>query len=377
MSRKLNRDDLSCKVCGTKEAKIGSVTKLCNACWQRQKYYKYPNLECIFCKKEKKIKVKIPPTCHSCYVKNNKNTYTKKMIVNNKYARSLGALYNVGKKNAEKRKLPWKITTEQFLELRKSSCFYCSGPLPETGCGLDRISNDKKIGYTIENVLPCCSRCNMIRSDRLSVTEMVSAMNAVRERRKESLEDMYERGYDIESRTVFIFGEINEEMAKNVIKAMEIMENISSYAPIKIKIMSPGGNWYEGLAIYEKIKNSKCPTHAIGMGLVGSTATAIFQAAEIREIGQLAFFVIHDGTEEFSGECKSFENWAEFSKKNRHKLYSIYAEKSKKPVYFWEEMCRHDTILDSNKVLELGLADFVTENKKTKNKNSEGDEPQK
>jgi hypothetical protein len=57
-------------------------------------------------------------------------------------------------------------------------CHYCGGMLlDETGCGLDRRNNS--IGYTIENVLPCCGVCNQIRNVHLTVKEMEVAMGAV------------------------------------------------------------------------------------------------------------------------------------------------------------------------------------------------------
>lgn len=56
------------------------------------------------------------------------------------------------------------ITPEQHAELlRDNICYYCSNRLQETGSGLDRIDSSK--GYTIDNVRPCCLRCNQAKSD--------------------------------------------------------------------------------------------------------------------------------------------------------------------------------------------------------------------
>lgn len=52
-----------------------------------------------------------------------------------------------------------------------NSCLYCGGPLPKSGCGLDRIDNSR--GYEPGNVVPCCGRCNRIRSDNLTYEEML------------------------------------------------------------------------------------------------------------------------------------------------------------------------------------------------------------
>lgn len=48
--------------------------------------------------------------------------------------------------------------------------------------GMDRIDNN--IGYTYNNVLPCCGTCNKIRGDRLTVDEMKYVMEKLIEYRK-------------------------------------------------------------------------------------------------------------------------------------------------------------------------------------------------
>jgi hypothetical protein len=62
-------------------------------------------------------------------------------------------------------------------------CHYCfSSLLTETGIGLDRINNN--LGYSLDNVLPCCGNCNKIRQDKLTVEEMKVAMSAIINYRK-------------------------------------------------------------------------------------------------------------------------------------------------------------------------------------------------
>jgi hypothetical protein len=52
-----------------------------------------------------------------------------------------------------------EITLEQLEAIREdNSCFYCTGTLPMCGHGLDRFDNTK--GYTLQNVVACCSACN-------------------------------------------------------------------------------------------------------------------------------------------------------------------------------------------------------------------------
>lgn len=64
------------------------------------------------------------------------------------------------KPQAKSRGLVLEITLEQYeLIIAGGRCSYCGDSLPVDGHGLDRIDN--QFGYTIENVTPCCTRCNI------------------------------------------------------------------------------------------------------------------------------------------------------------------------------------------------------------------------
>jgi hypothetical protein len=63
------------------------------------------------------------------------------------------------------------LTLEEYTDLISKPCYYCNDKMntPSFGRGLDRIDNSH--GYHIDNVLPCCTTCNQIRSDKFTVEE--------------------------------------------------------------------------------------------------------------------------------------------------------------------------------------------------------------
>jgi len=70
------------------------------------------------------------------------------------------------------------IPKEEYLKLIASPCEYCGHDLlHETGCGLDRLNNN--LGYTTNNVVPCCGVCNQIKNIHLTHDEMKIAMTAI------------------------------------------------------------------------------------------------------------------------------------------------------------------------------------------------------
>ncbi len=81
-------------------------------------------------------------------------------------------LYDSYKRGARIRHYEFKLTKDQFKELCQKDCFYCgSKPIKfkNKSCkngsffynGIDRLNN--KIGYIIDNCVPCCKQCNQMK----------------------------------------------------------------------------------------------------------------------------------------------------------------------------------------------------------------------
>ena len=73
------------------------------------------------------------------------------------HKQTLKSRFTVYRANAKARDLIFGITFDEFVELTKKPCHYCG----EEGFGIDRLDNT--IGYLRENVVSCCSICNMMK----------------------------------------------------------------------------------------------------------------------------------------------------------------------------------------------------------------------
>lgn len=71
---------------------------------------------------------------------------------------------------AKRRKLEVTLTPDEYRQVTSNVCFYCGGDLPFIGSGLDR--KDASVGYSMDNVVPCCRLCNRIKSDILDAATM-------------------------------------------------------------------------------------------------------------------------------------------------------------------------------------------------------------
>lgn len=74
------------------------------------------------------------------------------------YARTIDARFKYSIRNARKRNKCWEIPIEEYEVLLSNPCYYCGNPLGATAIGLDRSDSTK--GYLLDNVVPCCKRCN-------------------------------------------------------------------------------------------------------------------------------------------------------------------------------------------------------------------------
>jgi len=88
---------------------------------------------------------------------------------------SFNLLYRDYTDRAKKNGVRFEITKEDFGLLTKMGCFYCGSAPSRKRCkskhsgaylynGLDRI--DPNMGYTMDNVVPCCWECNKLKSNK-------------------------------------------------------------------------------------------------------------------------------------------------------------------------------------------------------------------
>lgn len=194
---------------------------------------------------------------------------------------------------------------------------------------------------------------------------------------KEELDRYFDYGIFVKER-ILILGSLScdgeggesgtdYQMFGNFIKGLTFLAKLSE-EPITIQMNNLGGDYLHGMAIYDAIRACKCNITIIAYGYCCSMGSIIFQAGDHRVIAPHCVMMIHDGTDSFSGSAKSFENWAEYGKVTRQKMYDIYLAriKAKKPRSQWtlkkvEDLCSHDTIYLAEQAVDLGLADCCLE----------------
>lgn len=141
--------------------------------------------EC-FCKKEKVLKG-VKRSC-GCLQKESRASLGSRKMLGYGEA-SANERFGAYKRGAARRGLEFALTKQQFLKIVSEPCVYCGATKTEVYrssnprrhgefryTGIDRYDNSK--GYTAENCVPCCTKCNRIKLD-MSADDMLAQLRKI------------------------------------------------------------------------------------------------------------------------------------------------------------------------------------------------------
>lgn len=192
---------------------------------------------------------------------------------------------------------------------------------------------------------------------------------------KEEIDRLFDYGIYVPTRTIYMGSSVSDEgedqgvnafMAEMVIKGLHILDSAAPNGDKEITIImnNPGGDEYDGMAIYDAIK--ACVNHVkiIAYGHAMSMGGIILQAADERIMSPNSRFMMHYGQFNTTGNAQDVYKWVEDNKKIDTWMEDIFLEKmrEKNPVMDrkqLQEMLKADFIIDAHEAVRLGLADEV------------------
>jgi len=151
------------------------------------------------------------------------------------------------------------------------------------------------------------------------------------------------------------------------VRAMHKMISDAPNKPIEIHMCSYGGDPYAMLRLHDEILSSPCQIKFIGSGVVMSAATWIMAVCDERYLHANTTVMVHDGSDGFEGKHTDAQIQAAEMKRLQNLLYDIYANNSRMPRDFWQDVCQRDLYLNSEEALTLGLIDKIIEPRKRGN----------
>ena len=160
---------------------------------------------------------------------------------------------------------------------------------------------------------------------------------------------------------ILIYGIIGEgdNNAKTFLKRFQELEKTASR--INIRIHSPGGSVFEGLAIFNVLKASKCVIHTYNDGVAASMAAMILLAGNIIHMAKGSLLMLHNVSSGEYGNAEQMRKAADTMEKYDSIITDLIAQRSGKSVEFIKAnwMNFEDNYFTPDEAIEAGLIDFI------------------
>jgi len=202
------------------------------------------------------------------------------------------------------------------------------------------------------------------------------------------ISDVHSYGLDVKNREIYLHSYIansdedpgvDYKMAANFYKNIRLLD-AANKNPILIHMHSVGGNWNDGMTIFDAIQ--LCTSHVtiIAYGQAESMSSIVLQAADKRVMMPHAYFMAHFGSSGYSGNYLDVQKGAAFEKVQTDIMLDVYTDACSEGKYFKEKYtdATHDKVknylkrklkdgdwyLDANESVYYGFADAVLATRK-------------
>ncbi|GIV51425.1 MAG: hypothetical protein KatS3mg038_1946 [Candidatus Kapaibacterium sp.] len=158
---------------------------------------------------------------------------------------------------------------------------------------------------------------------------------------------------------VWLYEQIGEDIFGGGISAKTFAREWRSLpkdVPITLRINSPGGDVFDGMAIAEIVREDATRTTVRVDGLAGSIASVIAVAADKRVIAKGGFYFLHDPWAVGIGTAKELRALADGLEQIGDSIVELYHEATGVARREWREMMTAETWIDADRALSLGLA---------------------
>lgn len=126
---------------------------------------------------------------------------------------------------------------------------------------------------------------------------------------------------------------VDYRMATTFVKNLHILE-LQNGQNILVHMHTIGGNWSDGMAIYNAIKLSKSPITVLGYAQASSMSGIVFQAADKRILMPDCEMMIHHGSITLDDNTMAAKSAIDQNERNCKRMLEIFAERAVQGKYF-------------------------------------------
>jgi len=166
-----------------------------------------------------------------------------------------------------------------------------------------------------------------------------------------------------QSRTVLLFGEINDKVARSI-TAQLIALSSDSDKPIRMFINSPGGHVESGDTIFDIIRYVRAPIQVVGTGWVASAGALIYIAAKKENRFALpnTRFMLHQPSGGAMGRASDIAIEAKEIIRMRQRLNETFARETGQPLDKVIRDTERNYWMSAEEAVAYGLANRVINN---------------
>jgi ATP-dependent Clp protease protease subunit len=166
------------------------------------------------------------------------------------------------------------------------------------------------------------------------------------------------------SRTVLVFGPINDQTAADTVRRLIALDAASS-APIDLLVSSPGGHLESGDTLHDIVRFIAAPVRMIGTGWVGSAATHLFLAVpkERRFCLPQTRFLIHQPSGGAGGQATDIAIMAREIIKARERIARVISRETGQPLEKVQVDIERDNWMSPEEAVAYGLVSRIIQNR--------------
>ncbi len=138
--------------------------------------------------------------------------------------------------------------------------------------------------------------------------------------------------------------------------------------PVLVYLNSPGGDAFEGVAIYNLLREHKGEVTIRVLGMAASAASVIAMAGDKIELGEATSIMIHSAWGVVVGNRNDMRDFADMLDKLDRSIADVYAQRSGQKVDDVLQMMSDETWMYGEDAVSKGFADYVMPPEKKKKK---------
>jgi len=168
---------------------------------------------------------------------------------------------------------------------------------------------------------------------------------------------------------ILMYDQIGEDWFGAGITSKSFSEELSklpkSIKQINLRINSPGGSVFDGMTIYQRLKDHPAKVTAYVDGIAASIASIIMLAADEIVMGDGAMVMIHRPMSGVHGNVAELERMIDILDKIENQMISLYAKKTGASRIEIAKLLSEETWFTSTEAIDFKIADRTFEAKET------------